>query len=412
MKYAVRPALAVVLLLLAFIPVSLHAEHKSDHRFKNCDKSRKLFGEKGIVHNPDELLAVARDYLSHCSEEVDPERRTDVLLLMGDALVHTRNFSEATPILKECTELASSLGLSGQRAFCWEDLGEAAAYRGNCAGAETAFQVSFDIPTSDNETHHTHVLADQWLDRLRDAETAGILSLPPMKTDACCISQIKCLTPPHSSHPQTSQSQIHAYGTAFFVSADGQLLTNDHVISGCRSLRIGDGENVQVIGRDPKSDLALLSINKHVDRFATFRLGTPVRVGETVMAFGFPLPGTLSSGGSATTGVVSAIAGLGDDPRTFQFSAAVQPGNSGGPLFDDGGHVIGVVEAKLDALRMAEEQSTVPENVGFAIQWAQVRAFLESEGVNPAREKSEFQLELTDVARIAKEITVPVNCTL
>jgi len=86
---------------------------------------------------------------------------------------------------------------------------------------------------------------------------------------------------------------------------------------------LGTGEKAQIVSRNPKDDLALLKIGNKAEHFASFRAGVTVRLGEPAMAFGFPFPGTLSSGGVATSGIVSSLAGLHDDPRTLQFSAAV-----------------------------------------------------------------------------------------
>jgi S1-C subfamily serine protease len=187
-------------------------------------------------------------------------------------------------------------------------------------------------------------------------------------------------------------------------------LTNDHVVNGCKSVTLGTGSKVQIVSRDPKNDLALLKANYTTDHFVKFRSGNPVAAGEPVLAFGFPLPGTLSSDGIATAGIVSSLSGIQDDPRTLQFSAAIQPGNSGGPLFDGSGHVIGVVEAKLDSLKIATTTGIIPENVGFAIQWAQIRAFLEEENITPTREQSKTPLPSRDVAAIARLVTVAVDC--
>jgi S1-C subfamily serine protease len=79
-----------------------------------------------------------------------------------------------------------------------------------------------------------------------------------------------------------------------------------------------------------------------------------------VIAYGFPLSGLLSSTGNATTGNISALGGIGDDPRHLQISAPVQPGNSGGPLVDMSGNVIGVIVSKLNALRVARVTADIP----------------------------------------------------
>ena len=67
-------------------------------------------------------------------------------------------------------------------------------------------------------------------------------------------------------------------------------------------------------------------------------------------AFGYPLSQVLATSGNFTTGIVTALAGIGDDSRFYQISAPVQPGNSGGPLLDENGNLIGVVSSKLDFL--------------------------------------------------------------
>jgi hypothetical protein len=83
-----------------------------------------------------------------------------------------------------------------------------------------------------------------------------------------------------------------------------------------------------------------------------FRIGA--RVGENIFVYGFPLSGLLSSSGNFTVGNITSVAGLGDDSRIMQISAPVQPGNSGGPLLDRFGNVVGVVVSKLNALRLAQ----------------------------------------------------------
>jgi S1-C subfamily serine protease len=133
----------------------------------------------------------------------------------------------------------------------------------------------------------------------------------------------------------------HSFGTGFFVSSDGEILTNNHVVAGCRNLTIKGGLPVQVISRNPASDLALVKAEIKPDQIAVFRSGTSPKVGDTVVTFGFPLPGLLSSEGNVSTGVLSATTGLQNDIRFVQISAPVQPGNSGGPVFDTSGHVLG-----------------------------------------------------------------------
>ena len=96
-----------------------------------------------------------------------------------------------------------------------------------------------------------------------------------------------------------------------------------------------------VSGQDATNDLVLLKTELPNLGVASFRFGP--RVGEQVATYGFPLSGLLSSSGNFTLGSVTSLAGLSDDTRVLQTSTPIQPGNSGGPLLDMSGNVIGVI---------------------------------------------------------------------
>src|ERR1035437_2766104 len=152
------------------------------------------------------------------------------------------------------------------------------------------------------------------------------------------------------SAPEAASGQL---GTGFFIG-EGVLLTNAHVVKGCSEVSIGPPERrvtARVVARDNDNDLALLRTAVRPPAVAALRLS--VRQGEAVAAYGFPLPGLLASGGNLTTGNITALSGIGDDSRFLQISAPVQPGNSGGPLLDGGGNVVGIVEGKLNAIKIA-----------------------------------------------------------
>ena len=107
-----------------------------------------------------------------------------------------------------------------------------------------------------------------------------------------------------------------------------------------------------------------------------------------------------------TPGTVSALSGMGDDSRLLQITNPIQPGNSGGPLLDSSGNVIGIVTAKLDALVMAEEVGIIPENVGFAIRAGVARAFLDANSVSYRTAESDTKLSVADIAEKARQFTV------
>ncbi len=206
-----------------------------------------------------------------------------------------------------------------------------------------------------------------------------------------------------------------ASGTGFLV-ADGRILTNRHVVAGCRRMMARNARGIwqpaRVETADTARDLALLSVAAGFGPALALRQAPPVRLGERVVTYGFPLTGLLSSGPTLTSGEISALAGLRDDPRRLQISAPVQPGNSGGPLLDADGHVVGVVVSKLNAARVAEMTGgDIPQNVNFAVKGTEALAFLREAGVAAlAADSVGAALRPEDLGAIADPSTVLLQC--
>ena len=220
----------------------------------------------------------------------------------------------------------------------------------------------------------------------------------------------RSIQPPSAPEPPKSGSRS---GTGFFVNARGDVATNAHVIEGCRSIlvktRQGETISATVAASDAANDLAVLRTTLTPQTPATIRSG--VRLGESVAAFGFPLADVLASSGNFTPGAVTALSGLGDDSRYLQISAPVQPGNSGGPLLDTGGAVVGVVSAKLNALKiMLATNGDIPQNVNFAIKGRVLANFLESSRVAFAEGAVAQPLAAPDLADKAAEMSVFILC--
>jgi hypothetical protein len=216
-------------------------------------------------------------------------------------------------------------------------------------------------------------------------------------------------------------------GTGFAVTFDGVVITNNHVVSQCGSqikARIEGDPNqyyeAGVIARDADHDLAALRLQRGVGQGyqgpiqpvprAIFRKTPPVQQGEKVITYGFPLRGLLATSGNLTVGYVSALRGIGDNPNYIQITAPVQPGNSGGPLLDGSGHVIGVIVAKLDAVKVMLAMGDVPQNVNFAVELSVLKHFLQQHNVQIVEEESKGELPLTEIPLKAKLSTYLIEC--
>ncbi|MBW2272174.1 MAG: trypsin-like peptidase domain-containing protein [Deltaproteobacteria bacterium] len=187
------------------------------------------------------------------------------------------------------------------------------------------------------------------------ASLAGKPGLPPVAS-------------PGSS--QTSDSDINT-ATAFFVSWQGHLVTNHHTLAGAGSVQVqlDDGEilDATVLHSDPEHDLALL----HVDAIRTpLPLQRRIRAqrGEEVFTLGYPLIQLQGQEQKATFGRINSLSGLQGDVRFIQMDVPIQPGNSGGPLLNRGGEVLGVVTSMLHQQTTYEMTGVIPQNVNYAVK--------------------------------------------
>ena len=201
-------------------------------------------------------------------------------------------------------------------------------------------------------------------------------------------------------------------GSGFVVDAHGSILTNHHVVRGCEEVRIpAHGVHARLSAFDERNDLALLQSSVTAEELPIFRSDSKVRLGESIVVAGFPLGELLSGGLNVTTGAVSALAGPRNNAAMMQITAPVQAGNSGGPVLDQSGRVVGVVVSKLNALRIAAVTGDVPQNVNFAINGSIAREFLETNGIQLENAvTTSIASGTADVADRAKRYTVLIEC--
>ena len=198
------------------------------------------------------------------------------------------------------------------------------------------------------------------------------------------------------------------------VVSEGQVLTNHHVVQECDAHEIIDGSNAvhnaTLRASDTQRDLALLTVDKRFTSVARVRSDAAPKLGEAITVVGYPLVNVLGSNPTVGFGHVSSTTGIRNNPAQMQISVPIQRGNSGGPVFDQAGNVIGVVVSKLDALKMAAAAGDLPQNVNFAIRGEVMRAFLENNQVNFPVSRSNSKLENTDIASQGAAVTVRVRC--
>ncbi|MFL1462716.1 trypsin-like peptidase domain-containing protein [Roseococcus sp. DSY-14] len=216
------------------------------------------------------------------------------------------------------------------------------------------------------------------------------------------------------AQPNQAARQVST-GTGFLV-ADGRVMTNHHVIDACNRVILRTPAGPWLEARPPARsdaalDLAVLNVPGLGGPALAFRGGPAVRRGEGVVAYGFPLAGLLSSDPKLTRGEVNGLRGLGDNPSQYQISAEVQPGNSGGPLVDMQGHVVGVVVSKLNAQAVSRRTGDIAQNVNFAVQGGVAREFLRRAGVEPrVAESAGPDRPTADVGEIAHRSTLFIRC--
>ncbi|MGE5512075.1 MAG: trypsin-like peptidase domain-containing protein [Bacteroidota bacterium] len=272
----------------------------------------------------------------------------------------------------------------------------------------------FELTWRTGETFFPVRLTTIMSDLFRSA-AAGLYRTPPQLLDARTSSADAASpkAPSNSTAPRSKDDgAAGGTGTGFFVSNTGHILTNAHVVERCSKIevkRTGDVHTTaDVVARDEINDLALLKTSLQGQAPPPFRAG--VKVGETVATYGFPLSGLLATTGNFTIGNISATAGLLDDTRMLQVSSPVQPGNSGGPLLDEAGNVVGVVVGKLNAIALASVTKDVAQNVNFAIKASIAINFLEANGMSPETNVKTSPLPSADLAHLARSFTVAIEC--
>ena len=197
----------------------------------------------------------------------------------------------------------------------------------------------------------------------------------------------------------------------FFITDDGYLISNYHVVKDAAKVRLLTGAGLidaKVVQVDAANDLALLKAD---GRFPPVPIAASraVKTGRHGGDGGFSRH-RLARLREVAKGQIASLSGAADDPRYFQISAPVQPGNSGGALVDARGNVIGIVSAKLDAGAALAASGALPENVNYAVKSSLLLGFLESVPDVAAKLKEPVTADrkFEEVVKLAQEAAVLV----
>ncbi len=192
------------------------------------------------------------------------------------------------------------------------------------------------------------------------------------------ISRLAEMTPEVAHKPdlpayrpkETREEKGFSTGTGFFVTSDGYLVTNFHVIEDSKKIAVtidGKLKEAVLVKADPANDVALLKIDTTAESLPIPEVAQVARADE-VFTLGYPDISIQGQAQKATFGRINALSGIKDDIRFFQVDVPIQPGNSGGPLIDEKGEVIGIVTLTLNAIVSLIDRGSLPQNVNYAVK--------------------------------------------
>jgi S1-C subfamily serine protease len=342
-----------------------------------------------------EILRINPDYI-------------DAHIYLGNSFRESGRYQESITSFKEASRIQP------MRVYVHYSLGDSYAKIGKYQDAINSYKTAVEI---------SPIGAGKTLARIRELEHK-LTPIRPRQEQRIGES---------AHQPQEEQTPQSGTGSGFFVSKMGHVITNAHVVNGCKKLTVGDNANKQVsaeiINTDRSNDLALLKLSSldmaSADSKSLIQKlsivvvplsskgllrSEDVRLGEKVLVAGYPFGDIFSNTIKVTSGIVSATRGAGDDSGQFQLDAAVQPGNSGGPIYDSSGNIVGVVVSQLDKRMVEKAIGSMPENVNFGIKASTVKQFLISSGLPSKKAEQTEEKSTEQLAEIAKNQALMVMC--
>lgn len=237
----------------------------------------------------------------------------------------------------------------------------------------------FNIATA-SSVGHWSALAREERDRLASQMTSEQIAEGQRRSTEYLAHYQKRHDAGAESKAADSLLGVETSGSGFFVTDDGYMCTSYHILqSGSKIVvRTRNGNYpAKILSRDAANDLAILKMEGKFSAIPVSASRT-VQLGEPALTIGFPNVEIQGSTPKLTRGEVSSLAGIQDDPRYFQISVPVQPGNSGGPLVDSRGNVVGIVAMRMDDAKAYKVTGTLPQNVNYAVKSSLLLSLVES----------------------------------
>ena len=224
---------------------------------------------------------------------------------------------------------------------------------------------------------------------------------------------------------QIKKAKQNEIGSGFYVSKFRHIVTNQHVVNKCKKITVGHSMKTQIsadlIASDKRNDLAILQtvsmemasadtksfVQKLSIQIVPILTGGLMRSedvvgGEEIFVAGYPLGNMVSDQMKLTDGIVSATKGLDNDVSQFEISSVVRKGNSGGPIYDKKGNIVGVAVSRLNVNRT--------DTINFGIKGSTVKQFLSAHDIPSKWSNRQDKIDTKDIYKIASKQAIMVVC--
>lgn len=208
------------------------------------------------------------------------------------------------------------------------------------------------------------------------------------------IDSIDVETSTRRQASQTPTAGQVSTGTGFLINGEGGIITSHHVVDGAQVVSVacsgGPPTPARVVSSSASTDLAVLTATVASPSYLSLAPSRSARVGQQVFTYGYPVSHLLGEEPKFTEGVVSSLSGVGGEQAYMQISVPVQPGNSGGPVVNSSGEVVGIVAAGAAIAPFLQSTGTLPQNINWAVKSEYAALLFEApQSLSPPRDREE-----------------------